>query len=405
VDTSFIWVSQKRGAGKWSTKVKLGLVEWSPFANPQVSVRPDGSIFVSWVSDEDVVYRELAANASVWSAVAVLPNSVISGTWNRELEVVSSGTSVTVAGTISTQQDGGFVTWTRQNNASDWVYSEIADIRNDAVFGVCAKDIYQCGFSVGEIYLVSNESGNQVIAWQSWRAPDVKNYTLKNAVFAIFSARRASPNDAWSTPERIDMMKFSTDPNSYSYFVEGLELTAGGKSAISWTRGLGNNPNTTNIQYSNAIGTDFAKVDSAALNLGFGTDNSQLVTIGEKIWASYSYYAKESSDAVTRVGVVGALSNSKVWAPSANQLALELGVKNGFPALLSTKNDLAPKVLNISVRNADGVWSVPKAVVTLKFEIPSRFAVEVFTNNGKTVVATVGKKGQDWEMGLDLTVL
>jgi hypothetical protein len=222
---------------------------------------------------------------------------------------------------------------------------------------------------------------------------------------AIFSARRESPTAAWSTPEKIDVLKFVNVIDSYSFFLEGLEITEGGKSAVSWTRSLGNNPNTAHVEYSASIGTNFNDVDVAALALGHATEDLHLVAIGEKIWAEYSYYAKASSDAVARVGVVGSLASSKVWGPTSNQWVVEFGVKGGQPAIFSIKSDLAQKVLNISVRNSSGVWSTPKALVNLKYEIPSKFAVEIFTESNRTLVATVGKKGQDWEMGLDLTIV
>ena len=197
-DSSKIWVSYKRGGAAWTAKQSLGTIEWSPFATPQVTVRPDGSIFVVWLDDDQVDYRELAADSSTWGDLTLLTDSSVSGQWFNDLDVTSNGDTVTIAGVRSLQDSLKYVSWTRLDNQSAWTYAEIANAMNSGVFGSCAKAKPEaCNYSVFDIRIASNENGNQVMSWMTYRETNGWKAEMKGSTFAIFTARRSSPAESW----------------------------------------------------------------------------------------------------------------------------------------------------------------------------------------------------------------
>ena len=402
-DSSKIWVSYKRGGTAWTTKQSLGTIEWSPFATPQVTVRPDGSIFVAWLDDDQVDYRELAADSTTWSDLTLLTDSSVSGQWFNDLDVTSSGDSVTIAGVRSLQDSLKYVSWTRLDNQSSWNYSEIANAMNSGVFGSCSKAKPEaCNYSVFDIRIASNENGNQVMSWLTYRETNGWKAEMKGSTFAIFTARRSSPSESWSAAQKIDAITFKAKVQYYAYFVGTLLITPQGKSAISWMTGYNSTPISVHVSVSNNIGTAFSEVEKTQLSKGGESNQINLTNIGENIWCEYYYYPTVGADAKIRVGKIGDMANAKL-SNFADQYTIDGFTNDGSsPVILASLDDGAKaNTLFAFTKTANG-WKDRVEVLTLASGNGDVASIDFVVVGGVNVVAAVGATANKWDLGIEL---
>jgi hypothetical protein len=407
-DSSQVMVSFKRGNAAWTNPRNLGLVEWSTWVNPQITIRPDGSMLVAWTSDENIQVRELAPNSSTWSAAVTLPNSTITGVWMRELDVVSNGTAVTVVGVRSgTGDDVEVASWTRPTNLGEWTYNKIADVMNPSTYGNCGQaDFWECNYSFNELRALTTPTGEQAVAWLAWRQPGGYEAQLKGSTFAIFTARRSSAQGEWETARRIDTMKPTEKVSGYAFFIESFVLTANGRAAIAWRKGYNRSPVDGFLAVSTSATTAFARTDVNAINRFAEINNIKLGVAGNNIWMAVEGSTTRGGDFSIRVGRVGAFSQANVAAISDSFYLIGLGAKANRPALLLRGSGAVGErsVFSSAIAN-NATVAAPKSIKTLPTSRGMVLDVMAKQSAQDTLLVLSGSRGNAFGLGLEAFLL
>jgi hypothetical protein len=407
-DSSQVFVSFKRGNAAWTNPRNLGLVEWSTWVNPQITIRPDGSMLVAWTSDENIQIRELAPNASTWSAAATLPNSTISGVWMRELDVVSNGTAVTVVGVRSgTGDDVEVASWTRSTDQSEWAYNTIDEVMDSATYGNCGQaDFFECDYNFSEIRALTTPTGEQAVAWLAWRQPGGYETELKGSTFAIFTARRSSSQGEWETARRIDTMKPTAKVAGYAFFIESFALTANGSAAIAWRKGYNNSPTDGYLAVSESTTSAFARTDTTAINRFAEVNNIKLGVAGNNIWMAVEGSVKRGGDFSIRVGRVGNFAKAKVAAISDSFYLIGLGAKANRPSLLLRGSGTVGgrSVFSSTIANNANVEK-PKSIKVLPTSRGIVLDVMTKQSSQNTLLVLSGSRGNSFGLGLEAFLL
>lgn len=403
-DSSKVWISYKRGSSAWTDKQAIATLTFTPFASPQVTVTESGSILVAWLDEEVIKYRELVDGETSWQNAYDVPESSVTGQWFNDLDMVSNGESVTIAGVRSLSDSLQYVTWTSANENSPFVYEPVANAVNTNVFGSCNKTPENCNYQIFDIRLVTNEAGNQVMSWMTFRDTKGWKAELKGSTFAIFAARRSAPDEPWGNAVKIDSLNFKAKVQNYAYFIGSTVLTEGGKAAISWMSGYNAIPVKVYASISQAGTTNFTASDKVALAKAYEANRIKLAAVGENIWAAYEYYPKNGADYVIKVGKLGDLANAKNWA-SGDYYFHEITSDGTNPVILGSGDGagVGRKVYK-SVKNGAN-WSAPVAIMTL--DNSASYVGDVFyaSSGGTVVITATGNSNTVWNIGLEATLL
>jgi hypothetical protein len=403
-DTSKVWISYKRGSSAWTNKQAIATLTFTPFASPQVTVTESGLILVAWLDEEVVKYRELLAGETNWQSAIDVPDSSVTGQWFNDLDMVSNGESVTIAGVSSLSDSLQYVTWTRTDEYSPFSSENVANAVNTNVFGSCAKTPENCNYQIFDIRLVTNEAGNQVMSWMTFRDTKGWKAELKGSTFAIFAARRSAPDQPWSNAVRIDSLNFKAKVQNYSYFIGSTVLTEGGKAAISWMSGYNEIPVKVFASISQSGATSFTPSDKAALAKSYEANRIKLAVVGENIWAAYESYATNSADYVVKVGKLGELASAKNWA-SGDYYFHEI-TSDGFNPVIIGSGDGAGSSRKVykSVKNGAN-WTAPVAILTL--DKSATYVSDLFyaSGGGAVVITATGNSNNVWNIGIEVTLL
>lgn len=407
-DSSQVFVSFKRGNAAWTNPRNLGLVEWSTWVNPQITIRPDGSMLVAWTDDENIQIRELAPNASTWSAASTLPNSTISGVWIRELDVVSNGTAVTVVGVRSgTGDDVEVASWTRSTDQSEWAYNSIDEVMDSATYGNCGRaDFYECDYSFSQIRALTTPTGEQAVAWLAWREPGGYQAQLKGSTFAIFTARRSSAQGEWGTARRIDSMKPTEKVSGYAFFIESFALNANGTAAIAWRKGYNNSPTDGYLAVSTSATSAFSRTDITAINRFAEVNNIKLGVAGSNIWMAVEGSTTRGGDFFIRVGKVGAFSQARVAAISDSFYLIGLGAKGNRPSLiLRGSGTVGGRSVFASAIANNATVAAPKSIKVLPTSRGIVLDVMAKQSAQNTLLVLSGSRGNAFGLGLEAFLL
>jgi hypothetical protein len=404
-DSSKVWISYKRGSSAWTDKQSLATLDFTPFASPQVTVTESGLILVAWLDEEVIKYRELLAGETNWQSAIDVPDSSVTGQWFNDLDMVSNGESVTIAGVRSLSDSLQYVTWTRTDEYSPFTFENVASAVNTNVFGSCKKSTpEECNYRVSELHLVTNEAGNQVFSWMTFRETGGWKAEMKNATFGIFVARRSAPEDDWSSPVKIDSLNFKAKVDFYAYFIGSTVLTEGGKAAISWMSGYNKNPVKVFASISQPGATAFVASDKSVLSKAYEANRIKLAAVGENIWAAYEFYAKSGADFVVKVGKLGDLANAKNWA-SGDYYFHEITSDGSNPVMIGSGDGAgSSRKVYKSVRNGAN-WTAPTAIMTL--DNSASYVSDVFyaSAGGAVVITATGSSNTVWNIGLEATIL
>lgn len=405
-DSSQAMVSFKRGNAAWTAPRNLGLVDWSTWVSPQVTIRPDGSMLVAWTSDENIQFRELAPNANTWSAAVILPNSTITGVWMRELDVVSNGTAVTVVGVRSgTGDDVEVASWTRPTDQGEWTYNTIAEVMNPSTYGNCAQaDFQDCDYSFNELRALTTATGEQAVAWSAWRQPGGYETQMNGSTSAIFTARRSSAQGEWQAPTNIATMKPNAAVQGYAFFIESFVMTANGRAAIAWRSGFNSNPTRGFIAVSASTTVPFTRSDANAVSRVVDVNNIKLGVAGSTIWAAIEGSTTRDGDFSIRVGKVGTFAQARVASLSDNFYLDSVATVANAPVLLIRNASSMRNLFAANVANT-GAIGVVRSVKQLPLAAGSVQDVQSQSFGGNTLLVISGSKGNSFGLGLDAFML
>jgi hypothetical protein len=403
-ETSKVWISYKRGSSSWTDKQAIATLTFTPFASPQVTVTESGSILVAWLDEEVIKYRELLDGDTNWQSANDVPDSSVTGQWFNDLDIVSNGESVTIAGVRSLSDSLQYVTWTSSDENSPFILENVANAVNTNVFGSCNKTPENCNYQIFDIRLVTNEAGNQVMSWMTFRDTKGWKAEMKGSTFAIFAARRSAPDQPWSSAVKIDSLNFKAKVQNYSYFIGSTVLTEGGKAAISWMSGYNTSPVRVFASISAPGATAFTPADKTALSKGAESNRIKLAAVGENIWAAYEYYATRSADFVVKVGKLGELASAKNWA-SGDYYFHEITSDGTNPVMIGSGDGAgSSRKVYKSVKNGAN-WSPPVAIMTL--DKSADYVSDVFyaSGGGTVVITATGNSNNVWNIGLEAALL
>ncbi len=404
-DSSKVWVSYKRGSAEWTSKQAIATLDFTPFASPQVTVTDSGDILVAWLDENNLQYRILQNETSSWEPVEDLSDSSVTGQWFNDLDIVSNGESITIAGVRSLTNSLQYVTWTSADDSSPWIYEVVGTAVNANVFGTCKKSTPEaCNYSPFDIRIVTNAAGNQVFSWMTYRENGGWKVEMKGTTFGIFVARRNSPTDTWNNPVKIDSLTFKEKVNSYAYFIGSTVLTEGGKAAISWMSGYNDIPVKVSASVSASNSTTFTASDKTAFAKAYEANRIKLTAVGENFWAAYESSTKKGSDFVVKVGKLGEIASAKTWA-SGDYYFHEITSDGTNPVILGSGESagVGRKVYKSVKTGAN--WSAPTAIMTLDKSANYVSDVFVASKNGTVVITASGNSNTVWNIGIEVALL
>ncbi|MEY4322349.1 MAG: hypothetical protein RL410_130 [Actinomycetota bacterium] len=393
-DSSRIMVSTKIGSAAWSKGFNLGQVEWSKWTKAVPVVTASGRIFIVWVDDEDIRYREKVGTAG-WSSEQVLPGSAFDGSWSMQIDAVATGEALTVSAAHSMVTNLSVMSWTRTDANASFVSDVVAQVPSSNELGTCTLGTVQdCLYRVDNLKIASNDSGNQVIAFQTHR--DTANYKMNGSKWSVQVATRSAINADWSAPQIIDRMApTSKDENGYAYFLDTVLVTPNGKSAVAWYRGIDSAGWEGRVAVKAPDASTFTLQDKTAFQSGYATMDPLLGNSGNTIFVTYKYLAKSSSDYVSKIGTVGNLSGTaKTFSLDGNWDIQAFIMKDGvFSVLLAPDYDSKTVGAYSSSRKSDGTWTAPvKRSLTMPAFYLGRFSTFDIAFSGTEQLLTFSKQ-------------